>query len=412
MPKKLSILIILLFVFTIGFKSYNTKAEIDFKKEATYYEKICSIKSSYELNKNICLDFENYKKSKDAKAEKIKDSLNDKKMSSDKLIKLIKENNELIEQKNKQIKENEKRIKENKIKTERLEKNVLESLETMQYFSDQNQIIDIIMNARSVDDLMNRVEGMSSINKANLTNIYELEQLSAILTNDEKNIKEDINKLTEVKKEQEKMLRTFRKTEAQLYSGVSSSNSGVVINTNLDKADLTKIDDKNKEWKKPLKKGVVTASSWYYPASFGGGWHPGIDLATPVGSDILAPADGVLLSTASQGGGYGNSIVIATKKDGYVYTMIFAHMSEFVSVNEFNRGEVIGKTGNTGASTGPHVHVEILRHNTDDLGIVVDSYKKNKDYWFGLGYDKTGDCSKVCRLKPAEQFKLTMGQSF
>lgn len=411
MKKKISLLIVLAFIFTFGFKNFEAKAEVDFKKEYKYYEKICSAKSSFELNKNVCLDFENYKKNNDSKLDSMESSLSDKKMSSEKLIKLIQENNDLIEKKNKQIEENKKRVKENKIKAEKLEKNVLESLETMQYFSDQNQIVDIIMASSSVDDLMNRIEGMSSINKANIANIYELEQLSTSLISDENNLKSDVKKLENVKKEQEKMLREFRKTEAELYSGVDSSNSGAVLNSKLDKVDLSKINDKEKEWKRPLKSGVVTASSWYYPSDAGGGWHPGIDLATPVGSNILAPANGVLLATAT-GGSYGNHMVIATKKGGYVYTMIFAHMSEFVGVNEFNRGDVIGKTGNTGASTGPHVHVEIIRHNTDDLGIVIDAYKKNNDYWFGLGYDKTGDCSKVCRLKPADQFKLSMGQSF
>lgn len=54
----------------------------------------------------------------------------------------------------------------------------------------------------------------------------------------------------------------------------------------------------------------------------------------------------------------------------------------------------------------------VYRHNTADMKLVIDQFKKNKDYWFGLGYSNKGDCNKVCRLQPAEVFKLRMGQTY
>ncbi|MDL2211456.1 peptidoglycan DD-metalloendopeptidase family protein [Erysipelotrichaceae bacterium OttesenSCG-928-M19] len=390
----------------------SVDAKIDFKKNYKYYEKICSQRSSYEINKNACEEFEQYKKDTNSSVTEMEESLTDTKLNADKLAKLIRENNEIIEKKNKQIKDNQKKQAENEKKIATLDKDVLDRLSTMQYFSDENQIIDIIMASTNLEDLMTRIDGLTMINRSNLEVIYELEKTSKELQDTQKYLKDDIKKLNDTKKKQRQMLKEFRRKEADLYSKMSSGGSGAVFNDSISKLDLSKMNDTSKSWGRPIKKGTVTATTWNYPASFGGGWHPGIDIANKVGTDITAPANGALLATANSGGGYGKHIVIVMKKNDYVYTMIMAHLNDFAGVNGFSKGQTIAYSGNTGASTGPHVHVEVFRHNTNDVSKVVNQYKKQKDYWFGLGYNTKGDCSKVCRLQPTEVFKLKMNQSY
>lgn len=103
-------------------------------------------------------------------------------------------------------------------------------------------------------------------------------------------------------------------------------------------------------------------------SGYGKRWHPilkmmrmhkGIDFASNIGAKIYATADGVVKQT-STGHGYGKLVVI---KHGFGYQTRYAHMSEIkVSKGEkVTRGEVIGLVGNTGLSTGPHVHYEIRK---------------------------------------------------
>ncbi len=91
-------------------------------------------------------------------------------------------------------------------------------------------------------------------------------------------------------------------------------------------------------------------------------FHPGIDLAGPNGSPIVA-SDGGKVVFAGQQSGYGN-IVIIDHQNGY--KTAYAHCSKLlVSVGQMvAQGELIAKVGSTGRSTGPHVHFEIRKDTT------------------------------------------------
>ena len=86
------------------------------------------------------------------------------------------------------------------------------------------------------------------------------------------------------------------------------------------------------------------------------GYHTGIDIACPVGTPIMATSDQTVVN-ANWGRSYGNQIVVRLA-DGNFW--IYAHLSE-VNVKAgdvLKRGQVIGKSGNTGNSSGPHLHCE------------------------------------------------------
>ena len=88
--------------------------------------------------------------------------------------------------------------------------------------------------------------------------------------------------------------------------------------------------------------------------------HNAVDLAAPIGTPVLASADGQVIISKMGGwnGGYGNYIVI---KHSNGTQTLYAHLSkDSVSVGDtVTQGEVIGLLGSTGESTGPHVHFEI-----------------------------------------------------
>jgi hypothetical protein len=85
--------------------------------------------------------------------------------------------------------------------------------------------------------------------------------------------------------------------------------------------------------------------------------HLGIDVAAPTGTPVYAAADGVVQKAVNEKGW--GKLVIVEHEDGHV--TFYAHMNEIeVDIGaKVHKGEVIGSVGNTGQSTGPHLHYEV-----------------------------------------------------
>lgn len=88
--------------------------------------------------------------------------------------------------------------------------------------------------------------------------------------------------------------------------------------------------------------------------------HHGIDIVMPIGSPVYATGNGIV-KDAGRNAGYGNYIEIEHPSTGY--TTLYAHLSEIGSGIRagatVERGQKIGLSGNTGRSTGPHLHYEV-----------------------------------------------------
>ncbi|MFN5324865.1 MAG: peptidoglycan DD-metalloendopeptidase family protein [Bacteroidota bacterium] len=91
--------------------------------------------------------------------------------------------------------------------------------------------------------------------------------------------------------------------------------------------------------------------------------HAGMDFAAPIGTPIYATGNGVVKKAEFNPGGYGNHVVIS---HGFGYETLYAHMNSISvkSGQRVTRGDVIGELGNTGSSTGPHLHYEVIRGGT------------------------------------------------
>lgn len=97
------------------------------------------------------------------------------------------------------------------------------------------------------------------------------------------------------------------------------------------------------------------------PGGVGSTNHNGIDLGVAEGTPVPTPVDGTVDDVGSQGGpgsGYGNFVVI---KDGKGMYHLFAHLSEqcVQKGDTVKSGTIVAKSGNTGASTGPHLHYTV-----------------------------------------------------
>lgn len=88
-------------------------------------------------------------------------------------------------------------------------------------------------------------------------------------------------------------------------------------------------------------------------------FHSGMDFTAPTGTDVFSTGDGVVKTVKSQRRELGNHIII---DHGFGYQTVYAHLDGFnVKVGQkVKRGDIIGFVGNTGLSTAPHLHYEVL----------------------------------------------------
>ncbi len=124
----------------------------------------------------------------------------------------------------------------------------------------------------------------------------------------------------------------------------------------------------------PSAAGFIWPVEGTVTSGFGYRWgrmHEGIDISVPEGTPIRAAADGtvILEQSESESGGYGNYTCV---DHGGGLSTCYAHQSSFaVSTGaSVSQGDVIGYSGNTGHSTGPHLHFEVRINGapTDPLG--------------------------------------------
>jgi murein DD-endopeptidase MepM/ murein hydrolase activator NlpD len=141
-----------------------------------------------------------------------------------------------------------------------------------------------------------------------------------------------------------------------------------------------------------LERSLFLGSGFMYPVSFPKGirkssgfgmrrspfdphhveFHTGVDVACPSGSQVLAARDGKIVYTGFLGG-YGN-LVIAEHECGY--RSLYGHLSKSLvkQGDEIKKGEVIALSGNTGRTTGPHLHFEVRRGKTSvNPGILLQN---------------------------------------
>lgn len=115
-------------------------------------------------------------------------------------------------------------------------------------------------------------------------------------------------------------------------------------------------------WEARMSRGFLPRGSKKYRRP-----HKGIDLAAPRGSAVMASNDGVVIYTGSAFHGYGKMIMIESLDpvDEGNWATLYGHLDKILVYEgkRVKQGEVIGALGNTGRSSGPHLHFEIRRLN-------------------------------------------------
>lgn len=108
-------------------------------------------------------------------------------------------------------------------------------------------------------------------------------------------------------------------------------------------------------FQRPVKSGVITATMYYSS----GAYHGALDYGVPVGTTVYAAGDGVVLAAGWRTGGFGNCTIIQHTNGLRTY---YAHGNGTFYVSEgdvVEKGQAIMQSGNTGRSSGPHLHFEV-----------------------------------------------------
>ncbi len=285
------------------------------------------------------------------------------------------------------------KIKVSNQKLENLKEGVITSLKEIRYFKNQDNYILTFFSKKSLSDIstqINNIESLKNTLQKSTTDIKEikgfLEKNKVVYEDKYTTLKEQKEELSDKKKlveqtrvENDRLLKETKSKE-EVYKKKLAERKKIkdaLEKETLDfESKLKAIVDVNLLPKTgngilsyPVKKVNITqyfgntSFSTKNPQVYNGAGHNGIDFAIPLGTPLYAAADGVVVgvddSDAScRGASYGKWILI---KHTNGLATLYAHMSSF-AVSEgqtVSSGQKIGLSGNTGYSTGPHLHFTV-----------------------------------------------------
>jgi len=180
---------------------------------------------------------------------------------------------------------------------------------------------------------------------------------------------------------------------------------------------------------RPISGGRISAGTWHYPSSFGGGLHLGTDYASAKGTDILAIGNGVVVSSSDgcgdgylgntcggQNGGLalgGNQFYMVVSVNGKTYGVRGFHLLKGTVVptgTVVSQGDKIGEIGTSGNSTGPHLHIEVMYLGTMSVSEYISTWNGSLSFNTSYGsnalnYMCENGASAPCRLRPETLFE-------
>ena len=89
--------------------------------------------------------------------------------------------------------------------------------------------------------------------------------------------------------------------------------------------------------------------------------HIGTDFGCPVGTPVYCPVEGEVYQAITNDSVLGNASVFLFTYNGERYAARFAHLSKVLPKGNYKAGFILGFTGNTGMSTGPHLHIDVWK---------------------------------------------------
>ncbi len=465
--KKIKQIIISILIIAI-FVGSTPKAifALDFSTDEDYYYQLCSKTGLSAADRITCKGFQAYlnKKASDTNKELIaiqndiadirKNLVGYMRKVADynarisNLQKDIDRLNNSIKVINDNIKVLENRIIIRQDNIDSLNTSIKARMAAMQGVTSFNDYIDFIFGAKDFVDFIRRAEGIKDIttyDKEQIENLQkEINSLNedkddllsqkAFLVEQKATLKQNMDSLNHLKVEVDKIIREYRKEEAELQA----KETGIIGNLKeVQKAlgDVSKALGSvvpSPGWIYPVDGPFyISAGVWNYPASFGGGRHIGTDFAAAGGSRIVAPGNGIIIFVADRcstngyycswcgypgASGGGNQVGLIIQIETSVYYILNFHLRSGVSNiskvgTVVRQGELLGYMGTSGCSTGNHLHQEIVYLGENNLAAMVNKFKRTGDLSMGVGWGNTAfnnRCTAKGYKAPCTESALTI----
>lgn len=438
--------------------------DYDFKNNEDKYYSLCSKSGLTAEEKTACKAFQAYLTEQ---AKDVQDKINDWNNQLDsirkdinKVLKVIGELDAQIAKIEKQQDQLEKKIniietevaslqieitaREEKIQT--LDEQIKGRMVNMQSIFSLNKYIEYLMGANDFVDLIRRTSAINQLME------YDTEQME-LLEHEKVLLQENVTELdtqkaslasqSQLLEEMKKEIQKSKEVQRKFYAEYLKKQAELEASKRENVSDLDDLQDKLNEiskalgsvapsagWIYPIDSGwYISAGAWYYPSSFGGGMHLGVDFAASKKRHVVASANGVVAyaydgcTTGGLGNGCGgvwgagNSILLIVQVGSRTYGVWHCHMSKGLKVKKgdiVTQGTILGNVGSTGNSSGPHTHVEIYDLGTMSLQAALKEFARTGNVSFGTGWGtlKT-TCDRKgppCRMNPQKIYNVKVGQ--
>ena len=265
------------------------------------------------------------------------------------------------------------------------------------YEAGSPDLVSVLLSADGFDDLVQRsayLEAIQDQNETVVDRVRDLRDQTAALVEKLREAKETIEEARDViaaKEAEIEAARTGIESQQSQLVSVRGERQAILDEVNSHHDHLEGVEaDLQAEIQQQIAEatmgvpvlpagtpGAASAAGFIWPlngiltSGFGYRWgrmHEGIDIAVAEGTPILAAASGTVIM-AGYNGGYGNYTCI---DHGGGLSTCYAHQAGYAvtSGQSVGQGQVIGYSGNTGSSTGPHLHFEVRINGaaTDPLG--------------------------------------------
>lgn len=442
--------------FALVFANVSPVLAEDYSDTEAWYSK-CSKAQTSEDGVKACEGFKEYQNSRKKSLQESIDSYNSSIASlqsdTEQLESLAKEQKELISSLQDEISQKESYISMIEENIKKLEEEIAakqaeidtwnaqieKRMKSEQTSTGTNMIIDLIMGSDSLSDMLRRITGVERITEDDQSQIKKLNELKSELElqqdeqqrleDDAKSEKNELEsqkqQATELEESYNKLVEQYEQQIAQLEAEKRSAQVDMdsikdfVISTNYSGGSIESVSG----FIQPVQGGSKSAGTWAYAS---GGLHLGLDWAAPIGTTVVAPANGIILyanAPVGSNSGYlgnwsghpaggGNTIEMLCNVDGTLYAVSFAHLSQNIYVSagqSVSQGQTIALSGNSGNSSGAHTHIEVYNLGSMSIDDAVKKFSSGADFAWGTGWSGTSTACESghatpCRERPEKFF--------
>lgn len=275
----------------------------------------------------------------------------------------------------------EKDIEESQEKLNEAEKNYNKQEEAFknrivaQYEAGETTYLDVLLGGGSLWDMVSNWYVVSEIADLDNQMLGQMEKNKNEIEEAKKALETNKEQIEVTKKNKEQKASALKSSQATKEQYVNElSDNEKELNAELEKLkkandaitrELKAMENKYSDkianlggtgtLQRPVRSGVITATMYYSS----GRYHGALDYGVPVGTEVYAAAEGVVLAANWSNGGLGNYVCI--QHSGGMRTLYGHGNGKFYvkQGDEVKKGQLIMLSGNTGNSSGPHLHFEV-----------------------------------------------------